>query len=160
MGITVTAYSPYEGYPDPGYHDPGWAVPVPQPAPQRKRRKRKLLGAFIGLGGAHLHWLSLALLVLGTLVMDAAVQSSNLLGQSVIYELLPSARSRITAIYMTTMFIGGSLGSWAAAHAFDRWGWAGACIAAAAFPAVGLLAWLGAARHERRNERIAVTTAS
>jgi len=116
--------------------------------------------AFIGLGGAHLHWLSLALLVLGTLVMDAAVQSSNLLGQSVIYELLPSARSRITAIYMTTMFIGGSLGSWAAAHAFDRWGWTGACIAAAAFPAVGLLAWLGAARHERRDERIAVAAGS
>jgi len=105
--------------------------------------------ALIGLGGADLHWLSLSMLVLGTLVMDAAVQSSNLLGQSVIYELLPAARSRITAIYMTTMFIGGSLGSWAAAHAYDRWGWTGACLAAAAFPAVGLLGWLGAGRHER-----------
>jgi len=104
--------------------------------------------ALIGLGGAHLHWLSLTLLVLGTLIMDAAVQSSNLLGQSVIYELLPAARSRITAIYMTTMFIGGSLGSWAAAHAYDQWGWTGACLAAAAFPAVGLLGWLGAGRHE------------
>lgn len=105
--------------------------------------------ALIALGGADLHWLGLTLLVLGTLVMDAAVQSSNLLGQSVIYELLPGARSRITAIYMTTMFIGGSLGSWAAAHAYDRWNWSGACAAAAVFPAVGLLAWLGAARHER-----------
>jgi predicted MFS family arabinose efflux permease len=105
--------------------------------------------ALIGLGGAHLaHWLALALLVLGTLIMDAAVQSSNLLGQSVIYELLPAARSRITAIYMTTMFIGGSLGSWAAAHAYDQWGWTGACLAAAAFPAAGLAGWLGAARHE------------
>jgi predicted MFS family arabinose efflux permease len=103
------------------------------------------------LGSAHLGWLSLALLTLGTLVMDAAVQSSNLLGQSVIYELLPAARSRITAVYMTTMFIGGSLGSWAGAHAYDRWGWTGACLAAAAFPAVGLLGWAGAARHERGN---------
>lgn len=68
----------------------------------------------IGLGGAHPHWLSLALLAGGALTMDAAVQLSNLLGQSVIYELLPQARSRITAIYMTTMFIGGSLGSGAA----------------------------------------------
>jgi predicted MFS family arabinose efflux permease len=105
--------------------------------------------ALIGLGGAHLGWLSLAMLTLGTLVMDAAVQLSNLLGQSVIYELLPAARSRITAVYMTTMFIGGSLGSWAAAHAYDRWGWTGACLAAAAFPAIGLLGWAGAARHER-----------
>ena len=106
--------------------------------------------ALIALGGAHLHWLSLTLLVAGTLVMDAAVQSSNLLGQSVIYELLPAPRSRITAIYMTTMFIGGALGSWAAAHAYDRWNWAGACVAAAIFPAVGLCGWLGAARHERK----------
>ena len=107
----------------------------------------------IGLGGAHLGWLSLTLLVTGVLFMDAAVQSSNLLGQSVIYELLPQARSRITAIYMTTMFVGGSLGSWAAAHAYERWGWAGACAAAAAFPAVGLLGWLAAGRHERSEVR-------
>jgi len=105
--------------------------------------------ALIGLGGAHLHWLSLVLLVTGVLLMDAAVQSSNLLGQSVIYELLPQARSRLTAVYMTTMFIGGSIGSWAAAHAYERWGWAGSCGAAAAFPAVGLLGWLAARRHER-----------
>jgi len=105
--------------------------------------------ALIGLGGAHLHWVSLALLVVGVLFMDAAVQASNLLGQSVIYELLPQARSRLTAIYMTTMFIGGSLGSWAAAHAYERWGWAGSCGAAAAFPAVGLLGWLAARRHEQ-----------
>ena len=104
--------------------------------------------ALIWLGGAHLHWLSLTLLVLGAAFMDAAVQSSNLLGQSVIYELVPQARSRLTAIYMTTMFAGGSLGSWAAAHAYERWGWTGACLAAAAFPAVGLLGWLAARRHE------------
>ena len=105
-----------------------------------------------GLPGARRdcsHWLSLVLLVTGVLLMDAAVQSSNLLGQSVIYELLPQARSRLTAVYMTTMFIGGSIGSWAAAHAYERWGWAGSCGAAAAFPAVGLLGWLAARRHER-----------
>jgi predicted MFS family arabinose efflux permease len=113
-----------------------------------------LLSAF---GGRHidrrprLRWPALALLVAGTLFMDAAVQSSNLLGQSVIYGLLPQARSRITAVYMTTMFIGGALGSWAGAHAYERWGWAGACVAAAAFPALGLLCWLAAGRHERRS---------
>lgn len=45
MGITVTAYSPYEGYPDQGHQAPAWAAPVPQPPP--RRRKRKLLAAFI-----------------------------------------------------------------------------------------------------------------
>lgn len=106
--------------------------------------------ALIAAGGAHLGWLALALLVTGAAFMDAAVQSSNLLGQSVIYGLLPQARSRITAVYMTTMFIGGAFGSWAAAHAYERWGWAGACVAAAAFPAIGLLCWLAAGPRERR----------
>jgi predicted MFS family arabinose efflux permease len=104
--------------------------------------------ALIWLGGAGLHWLSLALLVVGATFMDAAAQSANLLGQSVIYELVPQARSRLAAVYMTTMFAGGALGSWAAAHAYERWGWSGACCAAAAFPAVGLLGWLAARRHE------------
>ena len=112
--------------------------------------------ALIRLGGAHPFWLALVLLVAGTLAMDAAVQLSNLLGQSVIYELLPQARSRITAIYMTTMFIGGSIGSWAGAHAYDRWGWTGACLAAAAFPVIGLLAWLGASRRERARRDLPV----
>jgi len=105
--------------------------------------------ALIAVGAAHPRWLGLTALVLGVLLMDAAVQSSNLLGQSVIYELLPQARSRLTAVYMTTMFVGGSAGSWAAAHAYERWGWAGSCGAAAVFPAVGLLAWIAARRHER-----------
>jgi predicted MFS family arabinose efflux permease len=105
--------------------------------------------ALIALGGAHPRWLGLTVLVAGALLMDAAVQSSNLLGQSVIYELLPQARSRLTAVYMTTMFVGGSVGSWAAAHAYERWGWAGSCGAAAVFPAVGLLGWIAARRHER-----------
>ena len=105
--------------------------------------------ALIVAGGAHLGGLSLTLLVVGVLFMDAAVQSANLLSQSVIYELLPQARSRITAIYMTTMFIAGALGSVAGAHAYESWGWPGACAAAAAFPVVGLLAWLAAGRDER-----------
>jgi predicted MFS family arabinose efflux permease len=105
--------------------------------------------ALIALGGAHPRWLSLTALVAGVLLMDAAVQASNLLGQSVIYELLPQARSRLTAVYMTTMFVGGSVGSWAAAHAYEHWGWAGSCGAAAVFPAVGLLGWIAAYRHER-----------
>jgi predicted MFS family arabinose efflux permease len=58
--------------------------------------------------------------------------------------------SRTSASLLVTMFIGGALGSWAGAHAYERWGWAGASVAAAAFPALGLLCWLAAGRRERR----------
>ena len=43
----------------------------------------------IGLGGAHLGAAGLALLVVGVLLMDACVQGSHVINQSVIYDLLP-----------------------------------------------------------------------
>lgn len=91
-----------------------------------------------------------AMLVVGVLLMDACVQGAQLVNQSVIYELLPQARSRITTVYMTTYFVGGALGSAAGAQAYERWGWNGACCAAACFGVIGLGAWWGAGRHERR----------
>jgi predicted MFS family arabinose efflux permease len=103
----------------------------------------------IGLGGAHLGATSLALLVVGVLVMDACVQASHVINQSVIYDLLPQARSRLTTVYVTTMFAGGAVGSAAGAAAYGRWGWTGATVVAAAFPVLGLLCWLASGRHER-----------
>jgi cyanate permease len=68
--------------------------------------------------------------------------------QSVIYDLLPEARSRITTVYVTTMFAGGAIGSAAGAQASGHWGWTGATITAAIFPALGLLFWAASGRHE------------
>ena len=103
----------------------------------------------IGLGGAGLGWAGLVLLVIGVLVMDACVQGSHVMNQSVVYELLPEARSRLTTVYMTTMFAGGALGSALGAQAYDRWGWTGATLVAAAFPVLGLLCWLASRRYEQ-----------
>jgi predicted MFS family arabinose efflux permease len=99
-------------------------------------------------GSAGPEWSGLTLLVIGVLGMDAAVQSANLTNQSVVYELLPTARARLTSVYMTTMFVGGAVGSLAGAHAYARWGWPGAVGACGVFPALGLVAWLGSRRHE------------
>jgi predicted MFS family arabinose efflux permease len=105
--------------------------------------------ALIGLGGAGLGGTSLGLLVVGTLVMDACVQAAHVTNQSVIYDLLPEARSRLTTVYITTMFIGGAAGSAAGAQGYEHWGWTGSTLVAAAFPVFGLGAWLAARRHER-----------
>jgi predicted MFS family arabinose efflux permease len=90
----------------------------------------------------------LVLLVVGVLVMDACVQALHVINQSVIYDLLPQARSRVTTVYITTMFAGGALGSAAGAQAYGRWGWTGATLVAAAFPVLGLLCWLACRRYE------------
>ena len=94
--------------------------------------------ALIGLGGTNLGGWSLALLVIGVLLMDASVQATHVVNQSVIYDLLPSARSRLTTIYMTTYFVGGAVGSAAGSQAYEQWGWAGASATAAAFSLLGL----------------------
>ncbi len=102
----------------------------------------------IGLGGAHPGAAGLALLVIGVLLMDACVQGSHVINQSVVYDLLPQARSRLTTVYITTMFAGGALGSAVGALAYARWGWTGATLVAAAFPVLGLPCWLACRRYE------------
>ena len=102
----------------------------------------------IGLGGAHLGAASLVLLIIGVLLMDACVQGAHVINQSVIYDLLPQARSRLTTVYVTTMFAGGAVGSALGAQAYEHWGWTGATLVAAAFPVLGLLFWLASRRHE------------
>jgi predicted MFS family arabinose efflux permease len=81
--------------------------------------------------------------------MRSRVDSTHVINQSVIYDLLPEARSRLTTVYMTTYFIGGAAGSAAGAQAYQHWGWPGAAVTAAVFPLLGLLAWLAARRYER-----------
>ncbi len=102
----------------------------------------------IGLGGANLGPASVVLLIIGVLLMDACVQGSHVINQSVIYDLLPQARSRLTTVYITTMFAGGAIGSAAGAQAYEHWGWTGATLVAAALPVLGLLCWLASRRHE------------
>jgi predicted MFS family arabinose efflux permease len=102
----------------------------------------------IGLGGARLGAAGLVLLIIGVLLMDACVQGTHVINQSVIYDLLPQARSRLTTVYITTMFAGGALGSAAGAQAYEHWGWTAATLVAAAFPVLGLLFWLASRRHE------------
>jgi predicted MFS family arabinose efflux permease len=91
----------------------------------------------------------LAWLIVGALLMDGCSQVVHVSNQSVIYDLVDSARSRITSTYMTVYFLGGALGTTLGTAAYDRVGWVGACAAAAAFCGVGALAWLASHRHER-----------
>ncbi|GLY86810.1 MFS transporter [Actinoallomurus iriomotensis] len=88
-------------------------------------------------------------LVVGALLMDACSQAVHVTNQAVLYDLVDGARSRITTVYMTVYFVGGALGTTTGTAAYGRWGWGGACAAAAGFCVLALLAWSAARRHER-----------
>ncbi|KUZ69856.1 transporter [Burkholderia ubonensis] len=92
--------------------------------------------------GAH----SLAALIAGILLLDVGVQGMHISNQSVIYGLAGDARSRVTTIYLTSYFIGGALGSFAASVAFGADGWRGVCAAGAVLAGALIALWLASQR--------------
>ena len=110
----------------------------------RTRAGRLITGALLS-GSFGVLWLgrdSIAWIVVGVVVLDVGVQGTHILNQSTIYEIAPDARSRINAVYMTSYFIGGAVGSAAGAFVYDQRGWSAVCILGAVFGAlaVGLAA--------------------
>lgn len=89
------------------------------------------LGGAVGLVG----------LTLGMLVLDVAMQSGQVANQARIFALRPGMRSRLNTAYMTSAFLGGSVGSWLAVRAYYSLGWDGVCLL------VAVLAALALARH-------------
>ncbi len=85
-----------------------------------------------------------ALLVLGAaaVLLDAATQFNQVLGQRVLYSIAPDARGRINASYMTVVFIGAACGSTLASWTFSRGGWSATAWTGAALVAAALLLFL------------------
>jgi predicted MFS family arabinose efflux permease len=66
---------------------------------------------------------SLALLIAAAILLDFGVAGHMTLGQRAIFALDAHVRSRLNAVYMTTFFMGGALGSALGGWAFARGGW-------------------------------------
>ncbi len=89
---------------------------------------------------------SLSVVIVGAALFDLGVQMSMVSHQSVIYALDPSARSRITAIFVSGLFVFFALGSLAGNSVFAGFGWRGLavlCLAScvAAFGAHRFTVW-------------------
>ncbi|WNL44181.1 MFS transporter [Dyella sp. BiH032] len=87
-----------------------------------------IFGAWPGLWG----------LIVGVVVLDFGVQIALVSNQHVIYGLHPEYKSRLNTLFMTTMFIGGALGSFAGATAWNRYGWTGVAVLGGVLPAAAL----------------------
>ncbi|MEU0068675.1 MFS transporter [Streptomyces sp. NPDC006332] len=80
----------------------------------------------------------LTALVVGTLLLDLAMQSGMVANQARVYALRPDARSRLNTAYMTCAYLGGSAGSWLAVRAYGQVGWWGVCALVALLTALAL----------------------
>lgn len=86
-------------------------------------------------------------LIVGIVVLDLVVQGLHVTNQSVIYQIMPEARNRLTAGYMTSYFIGGAAGSLLSAATYQVAGWTGVCYAGAAVSLLTLLIWIPCRKH-------------
>ncbi|RFB75683.1 MFS transporter [Methylovirgula sp. 4M-Z18] len=85
--------------------------------------------------------LSLAILIVATLVIDAAVQTNQIVSQRAIFSTPPAVRARVNALYMTTVFIGGATGSVLGTLTYHAGGWIVTAATGAALGLAGLIAF-------------------
>ncbi len=129
-----------------------FAAPVAGHLADRGHTRAGTLGALFGvlaafgvaaLGG----WLhSVLVLALAGIVLDAAVQTSLVLGQRSIYTLAPELRSRMNGIFMAIFFVGGAIGSAVTGLLLTHVGWGGLCAAGAVLPMLALVYFLAVQR--------------
>lgn len=84
-------------------------------------------------------WNAVAGLTVGVVLLDVGVNAALVANQHLIFVLRPEARSRLNTVFMTAMFIGGSLGSLGASWAYAHLSWLGVCAYGAALATAGLL---------------------
>jgi predicted MFS family arabinose efflux permease len=75
-------------------------------------------------------------LLIGVIVLDAAVQAGNVTNQSRVHALSADARNRLTTVYIVSFFLGGAAGSALGAYAWQHWRWLGVCFVGALMPSI------------------------
>jgi predicted MFS family arabinose efflux permease len=113
---------------------------------------RSVIGASIGivtlayllLCGAQT---SMALLVLGVIVLDIGVQSGLVSNQTRAFAVDPKAQGRINSLYMTATFFGGAVGAAVSGWLMTRYGWSGIVVFGVVLGLIALaIHWIGAPR--------------
>lgn len=100
---------------------------------------------FIGCALLILAWGSLyfcgnsyAGIIAGVILIDIGMQCIQLSNQTSIFEICPSASNRVNTIFMTTYFVGGSLGTFLAGSCWQAWHWGGVAAIGVALTAISL----------------------
>ncbi|WP_329429747.1 MFS transporter [Streptosporangium sp. NBC_01495] len=86
------------------------------------------------------HWL--VWLLAGVIVLDLAHQAVLNSSQNVLYALRPEARNRINSAFMTSLFLGGAVGSALTSVVWVNGGWTGVCVLGATLSAGTVALWV------------------
>lgn len=77
-------------------------------------------------------------LIVSLILVDSGLQCLQLSNQSACIQEVPEASNRANTIYMTTYFIGGSLGTFLAGQGWYLAGWQGVCLVGFTFAVISL----------------------
>jgi predicted MFS family arabinose efflux permease len=81
-------------------------------------------------------------LALTGILLDFAVQMNMVLGQRAVYALDPTSRARLNALYMTSIFVGGAIGSALASPLYELAGWPAIALAGGLLPLIALIGFV------------------
>ena len=96
----------------------------------------------------------LVVLALLAVVIDAAVQTNQVVGQRTIFAVPSEIRGRVNAVYMTISFMGGALGSMLSTVTYHHGGWTLTAVAGALIGAANLALLAAEILSRRRGSHI------
>ncbi|MGN7292874.1 MFS transporter [Rhizobium sp. SAFR-030] len=109
------------------------------------------LAVFFAISGYAMAAGALILLTLCAVLLDAAVQANQIISQRIIFAISPEKRGRLNAIYMTSAFIGGAIGSTLGTITYHWGGWTATSAVGSLLGIVGLVLF----SIEQRGRRLA-----
>ena len=104
--------------------------------------RMSVIGGYLQLTAWIIAWkfgYSYAGLIAAIILADIGAQCLQIANQSGSLQQLPQATNRVNTIFMTTFFIGGSLGTFCSGLGWSMAGWTGVCIVGGCFAAATLL---------------------
>jgi predicted MFS family arabinose efflux permease len=119
-------------------HDRGWSLPATGVA-----WLLVLLTFGLAMPAGH----SVVLVLVVVVLLDVALQALGILNQLRVFAVSHEARSRLNTAFVTSNFIGGAIGSGAAAVLWSTGGWIAVTIAGAALSCFALAVWAVGRRH-------------
>lgn len=88
-------------------------------------------------------------MIVGIIAIDLGLQGIHVSNQTRIYTLLPEARNRLNTVFMTTSFIGTSLGSGIGLWVWSFAQWNGVCVAGIGLITIALIIYLATYKKDK-----------
>jgi predicted MFS family arabinose efflux permease len=102
---------------------------------------------------------SLGAFVVATLLLDVGVQATQVTNIAQVFTLDPTAHSRINTAFVTTVFVGGAIGTFAGVAAWSFGGWAVVCWQLLAWSLAALFVVIAASLSGSRRTKVAAQKA-